>query len=808
MTLVGQDYRQVIDSIDPRTTRIQALLERFYNSEVRICPQRSHLATESWKETEGYPLHLRRALLFAKICDEIQISIFDQELIVGSQTPYFRGVGLQLDFNPQVGLEIANGDRRLRAEQTEGTLSEADLSTIAEDSQYWKGRSPGEQMLRDIHDIMGNTYGDIAYACTRSYGYMTNYVPQADYDKVLSLGLKGIIAEIDGELKTLDYTSPEDGRKYQFLRAARISVEANVRLARRYAKLARELASAETDEQRRTDLETVALVCERVPEYPARNYWEALQSVRFIHLGLYLEDGNGAGASLARLDQYLYPLYKTDIEQGRINREQAAELLAAFWIKVAATDRIPPSYVKTAGAGYVQTRAILGGVDQEGKDACNEQTHLILHVAGKMKMDLPLYVRWHSGINRELMLKAVWTNIELGSEPAFHNDEQIIPGLVADGASLEDARDYVVHGCSHPYPNGSVYGSVNFINGAKTLELVMYNGYDPKSGKQIGLTTGDPHQFSCIQDWENAFLKQWEHMYDIIVRGFNIGELTQMGVYSQPFASALTPDSIKKGLDVHEGGSRYPQFTGDIMNKVYGDIADSLAAIDELVYQQSKLTIDELIGACASNFAGEKGELIRKILEKGPKFGNDLGTPEDIYRMLNDNIVSISSSRKGYFGFPKRDTRLGGAVHMAHGLDVGALPNSRKAGSPLSDGGISPCTGCDVKGPTVTLRSVGKALNFATNRSSVLNMKMSKTLLNSPVEMNRFVDLIETYFVDYNGYQIQWNIHDREFYLAAKDNPTEYKNLIVRVGGYSAYFVELDPFLQDQIIARTDQRLS
>jgi formate C-acetyltransferase len=404
------------------------------------------------------------------------------------------------------------------------------------------------------------------------------------------------------------------------------------------------------------------------------------------------------------------------------------------------------------------------------------------------------------------MLKAVWTNTQVGSEPAFHNDEQTIPGLMADGASLEDAREYVLRGCSHPYPYGSVFGTISHINGGKVLELVMYNGYDPTSGKQIGLRTGNVHQFSSIHDWVDAFIKQWEHMYDIMIQGINIGELSQMEVYSQPFASALTPDCIKKGLDVHQGGSNYNQFTGDILNKVYADIVDSFVAIDELVYKHHKLTIDELIKACASEFAGEKGEHIRHMLDRTSKYGNDLGEPEEIYRAINDKIAFFSWSRKGYLGFPKRDTRAAGAVHMAHGQVVGALPNGRKARMPLSDGGISPCAGCDINGPTVTLRSVAKALNFKTNRSAVLNQKMPRTLLRTREEMNRLVDLIETYFGDYNGYQIQWNIQDREVYLAAKNNPSEYKNLIVRVGGFSAYFVELDPLLQDQIIARTEQR--
>ncbi|MFC1532124.1 pyruvate formate lyase family protein [Thermodesulfobacteriota bacterium] len=807
MVTTGQAYQQEIESIDLNMPRLEALRQAYYDSKVHICPERSHLATESWKESEGQPLHLRRAKLFEKICDEIPVAIFDHELIVGSQTQYRRGAGLWLDFSPKVGLEIEKGNRALRAVQATGILSEEELNTITEDAHYWQGRSPGDVMLQQIKGVMGPIYEDITYdVCSRAHGSSTSYAQDADYKKVLKMGLRGIIAEIDEAMAELQFTSPQDGRKFQFLRAAKICCEAEIRLAKRYAELARQMSSGEADRQRKKELETIAEVCEHVPENPSRTLREALQSVRFIQLGIYLEDGNGAGASLGRLDQYLYSFYKSDLEQGKMTRQQAAELLTTFWLKLVAMESAPPIQERITTAGYRGTKVILGGVDRDGKDAGNELTYLILHVAGQTNIIVPLYMRWHAGISRELMLKAVWTNIQVGSEPAFHNDEQVIPGLVADGASLEDARDYVLWACSHPHPFGSVYGTPHYPNGGKVLELVLYNGYDPRMGKQLGIQTGDPRRFSSIDDWIDAFMKQWEQVYDIVIRGYNIGELTQMEVYSQPFVSALTPDCIRKGLGVHEGGCRYPQFVGDIYNKVYADVPDSLIAIKELVYKEKKITLDELLQACANNFEGERGEYIRDLLTSAPKYGNDFGEPEEMYRLLNNRVAAVGWSRKGYFGAPKRDLKSGATHHISHGRVVGALPNGRKAGMPLADGGISPSTGCDVKGPTVTLRSVAKAVDFNTNRSAILNQKIPKELLKTKEQKNRFVDLIETFFRDYNGYQVQWNIQDRDVYIAAKSNPEEYKNLIVRVGGYSAYFIELDPVLQEQIIARTEQK--
>ncbi len=266
-------------------------------------------------------------------------------------------------------------------------------------------------------------------------------------------------------------------------------------------------------------------------------------------------------------------------------------------------------------------------------------------------------------------------------------------------------------------------------------------------------------------------------MYDLLMKGFRLGELVQMQVYSQPFVSALFADCIKKGKGVHEGGSRYLQFTGDFYNKIYADSADSLAAINDLVYKKARLTINDILEACANNFEGKRGEQIRAMLAAAPKYGNDSGEPEQFYRRLNEHAEVHCRSIKGPFGHVKRDTRLAGAVHSSMGRVVGALPSGRRAGVPLADGGISPCAGCDVNGPTVTMRSAAKALNYDTNRSAVLNQKISKSLLKTADHMNLFVDLIETFFKDYNGYQIQWNIENRDTYLAAKANPEAYTRI-------------------------------
>jgi len=801
-------YAAEIDALDPRTERILWLRDRALKSPIHICAHRTRIATASWKETENQPLHLRRAKLFAKLCDEMPLKIFEKELIVGSQTPYLRGVGMQLDYNPKSGLELMAGDRRMRAEQSVGQLSEEDMQQITADTQYWVGRSPGEQMLSAIHEAYGTTYDDAIYCCARSYASFTNYAPQADYGKVLEKGMKGILEEIEEQIRSLTFCRDGDGQKLIFLQAMKISCEGFIRLGRRYGALAEAMAEQESDAARKEELLQIAKVCSRVPEYPAETYWEALQCIRFIHLGLYLEDANGAGASLCRMDQYLQPVYQKELEAGTLTRAQAMELLAAFWIKIASTDRMPPGYVKTMGAGFFQSRALLGGVKRDGSDACNEQTYMILHVGGMMQLDFPLFLRWHPDMNRAFMQKGVWTNMKMGSEPAFHNDVNIIRGLVEDGASLEDARDYTLQGCTHPYPFGTAYGTPIFINGAKVMELTMYDGFDPKLGRQTGPHSGDPRTFQTVEDWVEAFMKQWKHLYSIILGASNLGQSIEMQVFSQPFVSALTADCIRNAKGIHEGGCRYNQFIGDIMNKVYADVPDSLMAIEYLVYDRKLVTMEELLEACRTNFAGERGAEIRALAQSAPKYGNNLGRPEEIYQMVNEPVSQFCRTRKNWFGLSKRDGRPGGSIHMAQGMDIGALPSGRLNGAPLSDGGISPCTGSDTRGPTCVMASVGNATDsFKTIRSAVLNQKMPQNLLNTPEERDKFVMLLEAYFEGYNGYQVQWNIQNRETYEDAMVNPQNHRDLIVRVGGFSAYYTELSKALQQQIIDRTEQTL-
>lgn len=816
MSTITADILKQIDSIDVMTDRVKKRRNEVFSGERHICIDRSHIATESYKETEGQHLYMRRAKLFAKICDEIPIAIFDQELIVGSQTQFLHGAWPQIDWSIEGVTELEAGRRSTRASQALAKISDTDIATLVADAEYWKGKTPSERTYEAIRAVVGRLYPGVDFTdlenagITEVWGTDVPWYRVADYSKIINRGIRGIIKDIDIESSKIEFTSLQDTEKWYFLQAAKISCEAIIRYAKRYSKLATELALKEKDSNRKAELEHISEICDRVPENPARSFEEALQSIWLILLGLDLETGHGCEL-LGRMDQYLYPFYHKDVSEGNINHERAAELLACFLIKCGTMHRFwSGKDMMTAIEGAHQIKLVVGGVDREGNDASNELSYLLLHVAGYVKLHEPaLYMRWHRKCPRELMVKAAWSQREHGGgSPAFQNDEHTIPCLVAEGASIEDARDYYIAGCSHPFPYGSAYTRAHpQINGAKVFELVLYNGFDPRTKKQLGLKTGDPRTFTSIEDWLEAWKKQWEYLYSVLTMISRVGKNTQLEYYDVPFASAVHVDCVANGHTISRGGCRYPQFLQNPGIRVYADVADSLTAIKKLVYEDKKLTVDDILKVCANNYEGKLGEHTRDMLRAAPKYGNDTEDADDMYRNLQAWVLNLVRSSKGYLGFNCYYQGLGAALHFRHGLYTGALPNGRKAGAPLADGAISPVAGCDTKGITATLASAGKLMDWGCVNSAIFNQKMPRSLLKTTDKLERFVDLIETFFEVYNPYQIQWNIQDASVYKAAKENPQDYKDLIVRVGGYSAYFVELAPVLQDEIIARTEQGL-
>ena len=617
----------------------------------------------------------------------------------------------------------------------------------------------------------------------------------------------GVIAEAEEKLKALTFEKGDDAEKYCFLQAAIISLKGMISYAKRYAQLARELADRESNPHRKRELERIAQICDWVPENPARNFYEAVQSFRFIHLGLNLETG-GTNEAVSRLDQYLFPFYEHDIKEGSLKLQEATEILACLWLKLNEMDAMRPGIRKTTGAGNQGSRITMGGVDRDGNDATNELTYLCLKMAKELKVPLSIYLRIHENTPDELMIKAIETNRAVGGGiPAFLNDKRIIANLVEDGIAIEDARDWVGFGCVHPHIAhcAGQYSVHPSFNASKCLELVMYNGWDPKTGRQVGLETGDPRSFTSIEDWIQAFQKQFEYWFKVFNEIGKFAWHIRGQLYALPFHSTLVNDCMDNGKDVLRGGTRYHQFMEVSLVQLRANTADSLMAIKKLVYDEKKLTVDELLDACAHNFEGERREHIRQMLLAAPKYGNDEDEPDEMMRRLSVWASHFVRSQRNPFGYPKTDLRQGAGAHYTGGRYVGAQPDGRKAWEPLADGGISPMRGADKKGPTAVLRSASKIIDTHENRSAVLNQKFSPALISTRENIMKAVSMIRTFFNDYLGYEITYNILSREQLLAAKAHPEEYRDLVVRIGGYSTYFVELPPQLQEDIITRTEQ---
>ncbi len=813
------DHSQGINAIVERIYKIPVLTERVKKRKQEwsaartvIRGHRSRAAARAWQESEGDHIYVRRAKVFARICREVPIGIFDQELVVGSQTDCVKGAHTFDDWTTGVSEAILEGNLIL------GTgapceLDDHNLEMIKENLAYWKPRNPQDKLFERINERFDIDISQLATSgiiLCRPFEGTWGLGRGANYEKVLKNGLTGIIAEAKQEMGRLNFQKHEDLEKYSMLQATVITLEALVDYARRYADLAESLAMTEPDPTRREELLEIAHICRRVPEHPARTFREAIQSLRFVQLGLNLETA-GFGEILGRLDQLLNEFYERDLADGRVTRAQALELLALLVLKINEMDNLKTGEVWTQiGPGNTGTHIFLGGVDKEGEDATRELTYNILRVVHELKLRVGVYVRVHEQSPDELLYYAVLANKVIGGGgPAFMNDKRIIQNFLEDGYPVQEARNYAGVGCVHAYITESegMHGMGPSLNTAKSLELVMYNGFDPRTGRQVGLETGDPRSFGGIKDWIEAWKKQQRHFHRYFHEIFNFGWHVRAQMHALPFCSALTNDCLQKGRDVLRDGVRYPQSHMPTYEPVRANVADALSAIDKWAYQEKRLTVDDILQACRSNFQGPEFERIRERLSAAPKFGNDEEEPDAVMSELSHWNSQDIRSMLNPFGYPVKDMRSGAGLHFQHGQYVGALPDGRKAYDCLSDGGISPMAGADRKGPTAVICSVGKAVDTHSNRSAVLNQKMSAAMLNTDQNIAKLITLIRTFFFDYLGYQIQFNIVDRETLLKAVDDPESFRDLVIRVGGYSAYFVDLPPMIQQEIINRTNQEL-
>ena len=836
-TKVRRADLESISNLNVLTDRLKKLKKEWEEAPVIVTPQVSLSFTKSYKETEGLPETLRLAMAFDRIVEETPILIRDSELIVGSLTGYIRGVDVLSAEAPRQIIQAIDNDAfdRKMSDWESAKISPEDAKLLREDAEYWEKRLPpnfvNEALKRELGeehmdllmdramvfegipmradtDIDMSIWGPFAYTYI-SRG-MTLY-----REKVVPKGLNHIIALAKAELEKMEkkgeYSptmSPRPMEKRILLKAMILSCQAVIKWAHRHAELARELAGKESNQARKKELEEIAERCDWVPANPPRSFAECLQSVRFLHAAPQKQFVFRKETSLGRLDQTLYPYYKEDIENGKITRQEAIELLGCLWLKTREGESFDPEKKEGRHSqGTLLPDVTICGRDERGRDATNEVSYLILEVMRQMKLSEPaVYIRYHDGMKDEFLVYALQCNLDYrGGNPAFLNDELGTRRYLERGVALKDASDWLASGClGYHLDCGQHVGGFMHLNQAKILELTLYNGFDPRTQKQLGPKTGDVTQFTSIDQFYEAFLKQEDYFADKLRKDYQIRRSLELKcpISGDGLNAAMWYEyTIPTGLMPMKGAAPYPiTSTMWIGDRGITDVADVLAAIRYLVFEQKKLTMAELLEVMKTNWEGY--EEVRQMCLNAPKYGNDDDYVDDIFQYMTEKTQEIMQSRPDPFLGQKPFLFKGAAAgHIVHGLAIGAMPNGREAGTPINDGATSAMPGRDVKGPTALINSATKASTWELT-GCVHNMKFTKAVLNTPEKLEKVLALVKTFF-ERGGWHIQFNIHSVEELLEAKKHPEQYRNLLVRVGGYSAYFVDLPPSLQDEIIART-----
>jgi len=765
-----------------------------------LCILRGYYMTESYKQTENDPQVIRRVKAIKKILENLPIVIDDKELIVGRASSKRRG-GLM---TPELNSSWYDLELELLSERdidTFAPIPEEDKKTIKEFMPYWKNKSLFDKwkarIPEDVLKLNNFVQGGGAFCGNNQYyGHSS-----ANYEIIINKGIKGIKQEVNEELSKIDITDMEQFKKYDFLTAMNTILDAVAAFAEKYADLAASMAEKESDEKRKVELELIAETCRWVPLNPARNFYEALQSMWFAFVVIMVE-GIGTGIGFGRVDQYLYSFYKKDIEEGKISKDTARELIQMFYINCNGIV-LPYS---TEGARFfagltLGANFVLGGLTPDGKDAVNEVSYLFLDAEKEVALNSEdIIVRINKKTPNSFVIRACEVAKALNGKIKFHSDETIIQQLMHDGKPVELARDYSITGCNTPtVPGHSLDIPGGMVNMPLLLEFALNNGVSRVTSLKLGIETGDPRKFTSYEEVWNAFKTQVKKLMPAAILFRNVDKELFPQYLPIVFQSALFYDTIKKGLDCTDGGTDYATYAITLTG--IPNVADSLAAIKKVVFEDKKVSMDTLIDALDKNFVGY--EYVLQMLSKSPKFGNDI----DYVDSIVDEVISLGydevSKKKSYKGAVSNCCAGAVTSNVPLGFIVGALPDGRKAETPLSEGGISPYQGRNISGPTATLMSVAKLDHTKITNGSVLNMRFSPDALKDDDKIKKFASMIRTY-CELGGYLVQFNIVSTDTLRKAQIEPEKYKDLLVRVATYSAYFVELSPELQNDIINRME----
>ena len=775
----------------------------------RLSADRERWTVKSWRETEGEDLQIRRAKLVACVLDEIEINIHPFDEIVGRPTPWVIGCCSAIDMNGDYIQGLADGGVDLTMDAR--TFVDAESAAILREAvDTFKGTTMREATVKAWQALVGDWADDAEAAKLKDPSLDAAITGQStstlSWPKILRVGLRGYIEEAEAHIARFIERKETDINRLYFWQSAIIVLEAVLRHARRYGALARKMAETENGKERDRLLK-IADVCEYVPENPAGTFHEALQAMQFCNLCKMLENPTQNNCHWGRADQYLYPFFIRDLESGIPLEELASQFADLIGRWGTQTFIVAGTQKESHQINFGINSVMVGGLGQDNTDKSNELSYLTLHLTALLKLSSPtVCLRWNKQTPNWLMEKAMFTNLETkGGIPLFENDEVVITNYVKDGIPFSEAVEWSSLGCVYPClpTRAEHYGAegVAAFNLAGLMHLVLHNGIDI-NGKQTGLQTGDPSEFQSTEEIYQAFLKQHEFFSHRIFWLGAVAREVQPGYYRTPLLSVLGIEaSMELGQDLLFPHPDYSMY--GISDRAIIDVADSLTAIDNLVFKQNKFTMKELLDIIDSNFAGPAGEEARQLCLRQPKYGNDISEVDDLVRRISEDSAKIIQS---YDNAPFRRfmiSREGLAWHYFGGLGVGALPNGRKALEPLNDGSLSPMRGADINGPTAVLRSACATCYSDVSYASVLNQKFSASLLASDVSIEKLIAYTNAYMAS-GGSHIQYNIIDSEELKAAKEQPDEHKDLIVRIGGFSAYFVQLSPEIQDDVIYRSE----
>ncbi len=789
-------------------SRVARLREKFLNATPSVCSERAKIITQAYMDYECDPPELKRAKAIKRILEEMSIFISADELIVGNMGSKPRSAPVYPEFSYSWVIDEMNREPFEKRESDIFLIDDEAKTELNGLVDYWKNKTMNDFAIKAVpeesYEAIKNSSAFVFSPEVVVLAGNGNCSPH--YKRILEKGFKGIKKDAEENLAKLGLpANGMDIQKYNFWKSIIVSCDAVMLFAKRYANLAKQKAAIESNPERKAELLKIAEVCENVPANPARTFWEACQSFYFFQVILHIES-SGHSISPGRFDQYMYPYFENDIQKGTLTESNAQELLECLWIKLSEINKLRPIGATKAFGGYPMFQNLgVGGQTREGKDATNRLSFMCLDATKNVRLHQPsISVRIWNGTPYPLWKKLVEvTKIGLGM-PSVHNDEVIIPALINRGKSLEDAREYAIVGCVEPavqgydFPWSAGIGDAPFFSTTACLEYAINDGKSLLSGVQVGPQTGSIADFKDFEEVKEAYEKQMKYFIDNFVVITNTVDLLHRKFCPLPYRSCGYEPCVDVGIDVSAGGAKYNS-TG-VAGVGVSNTGDSLMALKKVIFDDKRLSGAELLEVLKNNWDGQ--EVLRnEIMTAVPHYGNDNAEADEMAAWAASVYIKCLERSTGPRG--KYSPGLWPvSSNVPLGAGLGASPDGRKSGEPLADG-ISPAHGRDVNGPTALLNSASKIDHIASSNGTLLNLRFHPSALEGELGESALISALKTYF-DMKGMHVQYNVVSSKTLMDAQKNPKKYKDLIVRVAGYSAFFVGLDPKLQEDIITRTE----